>query len=62
MAINEWKIELDNETYRIILEHGYWSGKRIIHINGRVVLEDKRLVDAGDLYSMNIKGHECIIS
>jgi len=62
MAIKEWNIKLGNEKYKIDLDHGYFSGKRIIYINNRKVLDDKRLLDIGDLYAFNINEHECIIS
>jgi len=61
MATREWTVKLENDNYRIELQHGYFSGKRIININGTRVLEDKRTFDTGDLYAFNINGHDCLI-
>lgn len=62
MAKKSWEITLDGKRHRVQLEHGFWSGKRIIYVDDQKVLKGKKMLDDGDNYIIHIGSHICIVS
>ena len=61
MAGKTWTVSLDGVIHKIELEHGTWSGKRVIKLDGQVIEEDKKLIDSGTDHFFKIGEHLCAI-
>ena len=61
MAYRAWKFDLEDKSHIVELEHGYWSGKRLIRIDGQVTEQSAKFFDTGSTYRFNISDHECIV-
>lgn len=65
MAKRTWMLMLDDERHIIELEHGYFSGKRSIRIDGKQLqlpsFESQQLVDTGSRHAFRLSGHNCML-
>ena len=61
MAGKTWTVNLEGINHTIELEHGTWSGKRIIKLDGQIIEESKKLVDSGTDHFFMIGEHTCAI-
>lgn len=62
MGKRNWLIELEGVEHDIELEHGYFSGKRIISADDEIIEHTRyNLFDAGSKHEFEINGHSCII-
>lgn len=65
MAKKLWQIELEDSKYEIELEHGYFSGKRKISVDGKVVFNSANLLDllsdTGGVHKFDINSHSCAV-
>jgi hypothetical protein len=61
MAQKSWSFQLEDGTHTIDLEHGYWSGKRKIRLDGKLLQESSKvqhfLFDTGSETPFQINGH-----
>ena len=57
-----WNVEFENEIHTIELEHSYFSGKRVIYIDGKKIFEDRKLLNPRDNYYFQLKKHNCVVS
>jgi hypothetical protein len=60
-----WVVEFENSKHMIELEHGYFSGKRKITVDGKDLplpkSESNKLLDYGSRHKFQLLGHECVI-
>lgn len=62
MAKKVWIIELDDEKHKIELEHGYFLGKRMIYLDGKLIeYRGYSLADSGSKNYFNINSHQLIV-
>ena len=61
MAKKIWRFELGDGEHTVELEHGYWSGKRVIRVDGERLERTRRLVDSGSQHAFEIDGHPCAV-
>ena len=61
MANRTWTFKLEDGTHTVDLEHGYFSGKRTIYVDNKLVLEEKKSFDTGSAHSFQINGHTCTV-
>jgi hypothetical protein len=47
MPFISWQVNLDGKDYKIDLDHGLWSGKRIVQVNGETVHKATKFFDSG---------------
>lgn len=60
MTTKRWDFrDEDLRRYTVELEHGFWSGKRVITVNGREVLRAKKIFgfDPGSEHGFDVDGH-----
>jgi hypothetical protein len=56
--IKSWSVNLDNQQYAIELEHGFFSGNRLITVNGEVVHKSRKFFDSGTSeHSFSVGSH-----
>lgn len=62
MAKKNWSINLEDGEHKIELEHGYFSGKRIIKLDNKVIEHiHYNFFDAGSKHEFKINEHYCIV-
>ena len=61
MANKTWIFELEDGRHVVEIEHGYWSGKRIIKVDGKQVEVSGKIIDTGSEHRFEISGHKCIL-
>lgn len=61
MTTKTWNFDLDGFKHTVVLEHGYFSGKRKIRVDGTLVEESKKLFDMGSDHVFTVAGHSCSI-
>lgn len=62
MAEKSWSLVFEGDNHIVELNHSYFSGKRIIRLDGKVIDFIKRnLFDRGSNYSFNVGNHNCIV-
>lgn len=65
MAQRSWTIELEDGRHTVELDHGYFSGRRRISVDGRPTAETARaqdaLFDIGSSHDFSIAGHRCTV-
>lgn len=54
MASMQWTVQLADGNHTVVLEHGYMSGRRVIAVDGVVVLEEKKLFDTGSTHAIPV--------
>jgi hypothetical protein len=61
MAVKMWTVNLDGVEHKIELEHGTFSGKRVIKLDGQVIEESQKLMDSGTDHFFKIRDHLCAV-
>lgn len=61
MANKTWTFELEDGHHEVEIEHGYWSGKRVIKVDGRKVEESGKIIDTGSEHRFEVSAHQCIL-
>lgn len=61
MDTKVWTFNLSDGQHEVELNHGYWSGKRLIKADGQIVEESQKLFDAGSEHRFDLSGHPCIL-
>jgi len=65
MTKKTWQIKLEDGQHIIELDHGFFSGKRNIRVDGKTILDSsefKHLVfDTGGVHEFNINSHPCAV-
>jgi FAIM1 (Fas apoptotic inhibitory molecule) protein len=64
MTTKRWDFrDEDLRRYTVELEHGFWSGKRVITVNGREVVREKKMFgfDPGSEHGFEIDGHAALL-
>jgi hypothetical protein len=56
MATKSWLLDLDDGSHTVELDHGAFSGKRTIRVDGRVVHESTNFLDIGSKHSFEVGG------
>ena len=52
---------LDDGRHVVELEHGYWSGKRVIRVDGKLLEVSRKLLDTGSEHYFELNGHPGLI-
>ena len=61
MAEKKWTVNLDGINHAIELEHGTWTGKRIIKLDGQIIEKSQKTVDSGTDHFFQIRNHLCAV-
>lgn len=65
MAKKTWTFRLDDRLHVVELEHGYFSGKRIIHVDGKLLETTTKgvraFIDFGSEHSFQIGRHPVVV-
>lgn len=65
MTKKTWQFELEDGTHQVELEHGFFSGKRKIQVDGRIVFESNEfrhlVFDTGGVHNFNVNSHPCAV-
>ena len=61
MAKKSWTFELEDGEHTVTLEHGFFSGKRVIHVNGELLEESQQMLDLGSAHAFELSGHDCVV-
>jgi hypothetical protein len=65
MTKKTWQIKLEDGEHVVELDHGFFSGKRIIQVDGKTVLDSSELqhlvFDTGGVHEFNINSHPCAV-
>ena len=59
MAHKRWVLKSDEGVHTVELEHGYFSGKRIIRVDGRIIDQSEKWFDTGSIHPFQIGNHYC---
>jgi hypothetical protein len=63
MPIISWPINLDDQAYSVELDHGIFSGKRTIQVNGATVHKASKFIDVGTSeHPFSINTYNCKIT
>lgn len=61
MPVAAWQLDTERGSRMIELEHGYWSGNRVISVDGREVFRARKLFDTGSDHAFTVESHECVV-
>jgi hypothetical protein len=61
MAQKTWIFKLDDGNHIVELEHGYFSGKRDIRIDGNPMEIPSKFFDTGSVHKFEISGIPCVL-
>ncbi len=61
MACKTWTIEIDGNRHNVGIEHGFWSGKRVITLDGNTIERSCKLIDTGSEHRFDVDGQPCIL-
>ncbi len=61
MANKVWALDIDEGKHVVELEHRRFSGKRTIRIDGKVLVQDRKLFDSGSAHPFKIDEHTCVV-
>jgi hypothetical protein len=56
-----WAIDVEGHRHVVDLQHGVWSGKRAITLDGNTIDEAQNLLDTGSEHRFDVDGHPCIL-
>lgn len=61
MTHKTWYIDLDGIQHTVELYHGFFSGKRLIKVDGEIIEESTMVVDKGSEHPFKINYHDCML-
>lgn len=65
MAQKTWRVELEDGKHEVELDHGFFSGKRKLRVDGNTILDTSEiqqlLFDTGGIHEFNINSHPCAV-
>ncbi|MDI7274626.1 MAG: hypothetical protein QME94_01470, partial [Anaerolineae bacterium] len=61
MAKRTWTFWLEGRIHTIELEHGSFSGRRVISVDGRELERSQRLFDTGSEHTFSLDGHDVTV-
>ena len=62
MGKKAWEFRLDDGKHTVALEHGYFSGRRSIAVDGRLIISTGRnIVDSGSEHHFKVFGVPCVL-
>ncbi len=61
MTQKSWIVEAPDGRHVVELEHGYWSGKRVIKVDGVVIEQGGKLLDTGSEHRFQIGDQPCVL-
>ena len=61
MANKVWVFPLDDGDHTVELEHGHWSGKREITVDGVPLESSRNIIDTGSVHHFQVSGAPCVL-
>ena len=61
MATKVWTFELEDGRHVVEIHHGYFGGKRVLKIDGKIQEQSRRVFDTGSEHRFVIGGHPCVL-
>ncbi len=62
MARKVWRFDLEDGPHVVELEHGYWTGRRVVRLDGETVVKvERNLLDMGGMDRFQVGSHECVL-
>lgn len=62
MARKDWSFELEDGKHTVELDHGYFSGKRKIWSDGKLIIEETKSADLGSDHVFKIGSHTAMVT
>ena len=61
MAHKSWVFDVCGSNHIVELDHGYWSGKRKVKVDGMPVEKSWKLIDTGTEHRFQVDGTNCVL-
>jgi hypothetical protein len=61
MTKKTWVFDLIDNRHEVILDHGIFSGKREISIDGVPLESSSKLYDLGSVHKFDVDGYSCVL-
>lgn len=61
MLQRTWQVTLEGEPYQIDLTVTFWSGQRVVKVNGQTIIDLKQVMDYGSVHYFPIGSHLCAL-
>ena len=61
MARKVWRFKLADGQHTVELDHGYWSGKREITVDGVPLESSSKIWDTGSVHHFEVSGTPCVL-
>jgi hypothetical protein len=61
MGYRAWTIEHDGKRHTIEVDHGYWSGRRLIKVDAETIHTSRKWWDTGSEHRFDVEEHACIL-
>jgi hypothetical protein len=61
MATKEWRVNDGQKDHVIVLKHGYFSGKREIYLDGKLVDSGQKMMEMGSDYPVPFPGQKSVV-
>ena len=61
MAKKVWVFRLEDGNHTVELEHGHWSGKRKIIVDGVPLESSRKIIDRGSVHHFQVSGSPCVL-
>lgn len=61
MTTRRWTFRGERDLYDVELVHGWFTGKRKLSVNGRVLLETTTFLDGGSHHDFELEGRACAL-
>ena len=61
MTTRRWTFRGEQGLHLVELVHGWFTGKRKLSVNGRVILETTMFLDGGSHHDFELEGRACVV-
>lgn len=61
MAHRQWTVFVDGNRHEVELEHAYWSGRRVVRVDGEEVLNRRQFMDMGSVDAVPVGSKTAVV-
>ena len=61
MAHRTWTFRLEDGDHMVHLDHNLWTGKRTVLVDGRVLVDESKMLNLVSDYPFNMDGHQGVV-
>lgn len=62
MATKTWDVETDGRRHEVVLDWGYWGGRREVRVDGQVVDSSTVPMRWKSTQEFDLDGHRCVLT